>query len=188
MKITVYTFAEDTDSGTDSTVFGTVAELHAHMKQVMLASYNHDTKNPVVTVEPDGKWTTRDDVEQDTIALINSGDVSNAFLDWQASSRYRDELDTYNFDEEEIEVPEAGGCGIVREFLNTFAPLVAHDEYIPGTLAVDKIVAFVHAMHSAPSLVPLKPLVVTIEVTGGVAEATDVPEGVEVKIVDHDNE
>jgi hypothetical protein len=245
VKVTIYTFAEDTDSGTDSRVFGTESARNAHLKQVMLDSYNRDAENPVVTVEPDGNWTTKDDGEQDTIALLNSGDITGAFLEWNENSPYRLYLDTYNFDDEEIEVAipstdalvaalqvarrtftndpndyewlehhmvckkdilkqidevlagvlqttsarDVSALNLLREIVDEYGAAVAADEPIDGGNMVEfigpRIVEAQKLLVATPETALLK---VVVEVSGGVAEATDVPAGVTVQIVDHDNE
>lgn len=74
---------------------------------------------------------------------------------------------------------------VAAEFLKQFGPYIDNDEELPGPWTVDRIAEFVAAFRNAT---PTAPKIVTVEVSGGVAEATDVPEGVDVKIIDHDND
>lgn len=153
MKTKIFTFCEDTNSGTDSKVFGTEAALHAHMRQVILDSYGEHVTNT------DGqlKWAEAEseadhDADNYVLELLNAGDIEGAFSDWNENSGFRKHLDTYNWDEQEIEValsPEhARNAAFVHQFLSTFAPYVNEGEELPGAFAVDRIVEFITALQT----------------------------------------
>jgi hypothetical protein len=101
MKIKVHTFCEDTDdNGTDSRLFMTEEALHAHMKELILDSF--DELN-----EEDGKYSVPDgdDAYGEILDPLNAGDIEEAFGEWTQSG-LPGHLDTYNWSSEEIELPE----------------------------------------------------------------------------------
>ena len=85
-RIKVWTLAWDNKNGTDCRVFSSEAEWLAYFKGVMLGEIIN-IQTPIT-----------DEIRR----LLNADKISDAYALWQA--HYKDELDTYNWGCEEIEV------------------------------------------------------------------------------------
>lgn len=82
VKIKLYVLASDTRNGTDSTIYPTQAAMHEAMKTIMEQALERDPE---------------------LRAMVEAGKIEEAFVDW--CENHAEHLDTYNWGEQEIEVP-----------------------------------------------------------------------------------
>ncbi|MEO6754297.1 MAG: hypothetical protein ABIP85_21175 [Chthoniobacteraceae bacterium] len=96
LLITVWTLAWDTRTGTDCRVFGSERELVEYICELV-----SDDLSAVASTEADG-------IRQ----LLDAGKIWDAFEAWREV--YKDPLDTYNWDSQELEVEVAPEAALVH--------------------------------------------------------------------------
>ena len=85
-RVSVWTLASDTDSGTDCRVFGAEADWFTFFRDII--------ESTIRNIETPKAAEIR--------SLLAVHDVGLAYELWQSS--YKPELDTYNWDSQEIEI------------------------------------------------------------------------------------
>lgn len=105
LKVKVWSYSEDTDGGTDSEVFATEQALKDHLRDIIIKSIQPEE---YLELRDDGHYFKDEAAENqhdiDALEYLRDGDVYEAFNEWQEGG-YRDSLDTYNWDEMEVEIP-----------------------------------------------------------------------------------
>jgi len=98
LRITVWTLSWDTTTGTGCRVFGSESERFAYFREVIEAEIR-DVHEPAA------------DAIRNALA---SEDLGSAYELWQGSYKY--ELDTYNWDEQDIEIDAAEHPSLASSF------------------------------------------------------------------------
>ncbi len=97
LRTTVWTLSWDTDSGTDCQVFGSEGDWFAFFRGVI--------ESAICDI---------DSSEADAIrAALVQEDVALAYELWQQS--YKPELDTYNWDSQDLDVEASPAVALVRD-------------------------------------------------------------------------
>jgi hypothetical protein len=178
MKVTIYYITSDTELGNDLEVFQTNEQCEARMRQMILNALGDPADDDSENVKH--------------IRALLSGseddDLYEAWSLWTERKSYSN--DYYSHSDIEIEVPMPELDALI-EALQLARRAFTGDpndiEYLDARIISKKDILKKIDTALAEAAAQTS-LIVTVEVSGGVAEATDVPAGVEVNIVDRDNE